>query len=893
MTARLYRLALRLLPPGVRAQHADAMAAVFDELVREAMRRRGRRAVPRVLVAELVALCRFARGARQGEPRPRRLDERALVPVRPGQGGRPMMASLLQDVRFGARLLRRAPGFTLVGVGTLALAMGATTAIFTVLHGVVLKALPYVDPARVVIIGHRTAGFDGLSSTSPGNLYDWMRGATVLEAIAGFAPTERIVTVDGQAERLRGSLSVGSVFEVLGRRPAEGRTLTAADDAPGAEPVVVLSTRLARRLFGGASSLGRSIAINTVPHTVVGVMPPDFAFFDFNDEYWIPARFDAGFRQNRDQFFLLAVARLPQGVAQSQAQAQLDTLMDAIRRDHPQYTQNAVAAIVPMKQVLLDGAERRLSVLMGAVVFVLLIACANLGNLLLARAATRRREMAVRHALGAGHGRLVRQTVVESLVLAVLGGAAGLAVGAGLVRILLALLPPDLPRLSGVGLDGPVLVFAAVLTLATAVFFGAFPVLSLARRLPAADLRDGTRTTGRAGWARQALVTAQLAFALMLLVGAGLLTRSFAALLDVPPGFAADRLLTFTASVSTAVYRDVPGRAAFFERAAVALEALPGVQSVTLSTTLPVAGRGNGAWFNVLARPLPPDQTPPAVPNRVVRANYFEALGIPVRRGRGFTADDGRDGRNVVVISESVARRFFADADAIGQRIYMGASDNRVVPESEIVGVVADVKQRGLDEDQPEAVYAPHALIPGIAGFTFAIRTAGDPAALAPAVRDVMRRLDPGVPLIRVQTMDDILRRTTAPARSSMVLVTVFAAVALTLALIGVFGVLSYAVSQQTAEFGIRMALGASARDVRRQVLNQGVGPVGAGIACGLAGALALARTMDSLLFGVTATDPATLAAVAGLLAATALAAAYVPARRATEVDPVQVLRQS
>jgi predicted permease len=341
------------------------------------------------------------------------------------------------------------------------------------------------------------------------------------------------------------------------------------------------------------------------------------------------------------------------------------------------------------------------------------------------------------------------------------------------------------------------------------------------------------------------------------------------------------------------VYRTPAERAAFFERAAVALEALPGVQTVTLATTLPVTGRGNGAWFNIVDRPWPAGQTPPGVPNRVVRANYFQAMGIPVLRGRGFAPEDGRDGHHAVVISESVARRFFPDVDPIGQRIYMGAPDNRVVPDSEIIGVVADVKQRGLDEERPEAVYAPHALVPAIAGFTFAIRTAGDPAALAPQARDVLRRLDPGVPLVRVQTMDEILGRATAPARSSMVLVGLFAAVALTLAVIGVFGVLSYTVAQRTAEFGIRMALGASPGDVRRQVVARGLRPVAAGIVAGLGATLAFARALDSLLFGVTATDPLTIAGVVALLVAAALVATYGPARRATRVDPVEVLRQA
>jgi putative ABC transport system permease protein len=359
----------------------------------------------------------------------------------------------------------------------------------------------------------------------------------------------------------------------------------------------------------------------------------------------------------------------------------------------------------------------------------------------------------------------------------------------------------------------------------------------------------------------------------------------------VPPGFVAEQLLTFTASLPAATYRAAADRAAFFERAASQIEALPGVRSVTMTTTLPVAGRGNGAWFNIADRPLPSSETPPSVPNRVVRANYFQSLGIPLLRGRAFTSADGLQGTRVVIISESVARRFFRDVDPLGQHIYMGANDNRVVPDSEIVGIVADVKQTGLDEERPEAVYAPHALVPSVASLTFAIRTSTDPSAVAGAARDVIRRLDPGVPLIRMQTMDDIIGRATAPARSSMVLVSLFAAVALMLAIVGVFGVLSYTVSQRTTELGIRMALGASAQRVTWLVLGQGMLPVAIGVALGIGGALLLTRFMRTLLFGVTPTDPITFAAVAALLGSTAAAASYLPARRATRVDPVKVLR--
>lgn len=888
----LHRVALLVLSRPTRDRLRAQLADVFAEQVHEAARLGGRGAVARTTARELCALLRFGWLDRR-HPSPRLgLDHRMEATMRL-EGRTPMLTAIIQDLRYATRLLWRSPGFASVCIGTVALAIGANTAIFSVLHGVMLKALPYHAPDRLVVLGHHTNGGEALDSTTPGNLHDWMRSATAFEAVAGFSPTERTVTIGDSAERLRGGLCVGPLFEVLGRGAAEGRALTAADDDPGAPPVMVLNAGLAHRLFGGSTgAVGQSLTITGDPYTVVGVMPPDFAFFDYDYEYWVPARFDAAFRGNRDQYFLAGVARLKPGVHVDQARVQLDTVMDGIRREYPQYTQNATAGVAPLKDVLLDGVERRLLLLMGAAVFVLLIACGNLGNLLLARAASRRREMAVRQALGAGHGRLVRQVLAESVCLAVVGGAAGLALGTGLLRVLTTHLPQDLPRLGGVHLDPEVLVFTAGVSVVAGLLIGAIPAMQLAAVPALAALRDGTRVMGRAGALRAGLVSSQLALALMLLVGAGLFARSLVALLEVPPGFTTERLLTFATSIPPATYRTAADRIGFFERAAAEIERLPGVQAVTMTTTLPVAGRGNGAWFNRVDRPWPSDQTPPGVPNRLVRANYFEVMGIPVLRGHAFAPEDGAAGRQVVVISESIARRFYPDEDPLGKRIYMGAPDNRVIPDSEIVGVVADVKQVGLDEERGEAVYAPHRAVPLITNLTFAIRVNGDPATLATRVRGRLRMLDPAVPLIRMQTMDDILRRALAPTQSSMVLVAIFAMVALALAVLGVFGVLSYTVAQQTPELGLRLALGASGNGVLWLVLGRGLVPVAVGAGLGVAGALGLSRFLRGQLFGVTPTDALTFATVTLLLVVTAAVAAYLPARRATRVDPIQVLRE-
>lgn len=591
--------------------------------------------------------------------------------------------------------------------------------------------------------------------------------------------------------------------------------------------------------------------------------------------------------------FLQAVARLRDGVILEQARAQLNTVMDGIRRSHPQFTQNATAGVQPLKALLTSDVERRLLVLMGAVGFVLLIACANLGNLLLGRAAVRRREIALRQTLGARTSRVVRQLLTESVLLSALGGVLGLALGVALFDVLLTSLPEDLPRTDQIGLHPPVLLFSAGASLLAGLAFGLIPALHLIRGVPAEMVREGSRSSGRTSLARLSLVTSEVALAFMLLAGAGLLIRSFVGLLDVAPGFSERQLLTFNLSISTLTYREPAERVAFFERVTARLRQLPEVRAVTRGSTLPVAGRGTGAWFNRLDRPWPADQTPPAIPYRVVDADYFSTLGIPLLRGRAFTSSDRLDATRAVIVSESVAQRFWPDEDPLGRLIYLGAPNNRLFPDAAVVGIVGDVKQSSLVEARSEAIYIPHALMPGSNGFSFALRTSGDPIAVTSAARAEVRRVDPTVPMFNVRTIDEVMSRSVASQRSSMLLVGLFAALALVLAVLGVFGVLSYSVQQRRKEIGIRLALGATVQHVRQLVLVQGMLPVVAGVVVGVAGALALGKVMESLLFEVRPTDPITYAAVTLLLMVVAAMAAYVPARRATFVDPVTVLRQS
>jgi putative ABC transport system permease protein len=890
---RFYTLALRVLPRDIREAHGDEMAAVFEQLLHDRRRRGGRAAVWRATWVELLALLWFARCTRRGAPAPPRIDERMFTWTPDAERTLPMPESLLQDLKYALRLLARTPGFTAVCVLTMAIAIGANAAVFSLVYGVLLKPLPFADSERLVVLGHRSDGADTLNSTTPGNFYDWQARTHAFESMAGFAYTQRVVTRGEYAERVLGVASVGSIFEVLARTAIEGRTFTAADDVPGAPPVVVLSQGFSRRLYGDRSAVGESLQINGVPFSVIGVMPPDFAFPDYDAQYWTPALFDAKFRQNRDQYFLLALARLNPDVRLEGSLVQLNTVMDAIRQDYPQYTQNATGGVQPLKEYLVQGVETRLWLLLGSVLLVLVIACANIGNLLLARGASRHREMALRHAIGARPQRLVRQMLTESVLLAALGGVAGLALGAVFVRGLVAWLGADMPRAGAVGLDGTVLAVTTGVTVLCGIAFGLWPAIHVSSGHAADALRQGTRETGRADHVRTGLVITEVALAFAVLVGAGLLARSFSNLLDVRPGFEPSGVLTFNVALPGAVYRTGPQRYAYFERAVESLRALPGVADVALSTTLPVAGRGTGAWFNMLDRPVAADQTPPSVPYRVVTPNYFAALGIPLEAGRGFTTNDGLEGKRAVIISRAVARRFWPDGSALGKQIYLGAPDNRLFPDAEVVGIVGDVKQVGLDEEVSEAVYMPHRLSPMFGTFAFVVRTNAAPVGIVSAARAALQRIDPAVPMQTAQTMEDVVARSLAPARSSVYLLGMFALMALVLAVVGVFGVLSYTVAQRRKEMAIRFALGAQSDSVLLLVLGQGMRHVAIGIAIGLAVCVPLARYIQALLFQVRPADPATLASVAVLLLVIAGFAVYVPCRRATRVDPVTMLRES
>jgi len=769
---------------------------------------------------------------------------------------------------------------------------------------VLLRPLDYPDPDRLYFIQHvLVSDRTQQGSTTPGNFYDIQRAATTMR-LAAIQTSTATLTGRGEPERLQGVGSAGSALEVLGVPPQLGRIFTEADDRIGAPKVVVISDRLWRRIFDGrADAIGQTLMLGGEPLTVVGVMPRGFTFPDTTIDLWAPMQMNAEMRTSRTEYFLTLVGRLAPGATPGAARAELDAIMERLRKEFPQANGTLGLDAQPLREALVGNVSDLLWILMASVGCVLLIACANLANLLLARATGRGREIAVRQAIGAGRARLVRQLLVESLLLALLGGVVGMLVGKLFLTALVAWLPAGIPRIEQASVDMRVLAFTLVTAAMTGLFFGLAPALQLSRRAPAMVLREDVRTSSGRAPLRALLVVGELAVALVLLTGAGLLIRSFVLVQRVDPGFKTDRVLTFQARMEGPAYQKAPARIAFVNGVVERLKTLPGVTDAAASSYAPIVGRGTGAWFNVIARPWPPGTTPPGVPYRVITADYFKAMQIPLVRGRLLTDRDGLDGTPSVVISESVARRFWpaedlsrrsgnaAKADPVGADIYLGAPDNKLFDRATVVGIVKDVQLSGLGGSLTDAVYGLNTLMPWWRNFTFTVRTSGEPIALAGSARQIVRDADPSIAITGMQAMTDIMRTSIAPTRASMLLLALFAGVALVMAAVGVFGVMSYAVNLRSREMGIRLALGARPAEVRRMVVADGMKQALVGVVLGAAGAAWLTRMMASMLFGVSPGDPATLALASAVLLVTAALACYLPARRATRVDPLIVLR--
>ena len=804
------------------------------------------------------------------------------------------MDHLRQDLLYALRRLVKAPAFTVVAVVTLALGIGANTAIFSVVNGVLLKPLPYPESERLVGVYHTANGRRAVMSGP--NFTDVARTATSFENAAAISTGRMILTGQGEPIRIPVANVSASLFNVLRVRPILGRTFNADENTPGRTSIVVLSYGLWQQRFGGDPDVvGRRIQLDGVSREVVGVMPQGFSY-PADRQAWLPVEYDQNFvTRQRGAWYLDVVARLKPGVTTEQSATEVETIGRNLAREYPDADAEIGMTTYPLREAMVGDIRRAVFVLLGAVGFVLLIACAIVANLLLARAAAREPEMAVRTALGAGRGRLVRQLLTESIILALVGAAFGLLLAVWGVEFLTSLKPQGIPRLDNIRIDGAVVLFTMAIAVVTGVLFGVAPAFTATRGLTA-SLKEGGRgaVTARGGARlRGALVVAELALAVMLLAGAGLLMRSFIKLQAVDPGFRPEQALTFELTLPEARYKEDPQIISFFDRLLPRLRALPGVRAAAAVMGLPLSGMDFVISFEVEGRPPVPPSQRPAMQVRVATPDYFSTIGIPLKRGRGFSDDDRQGTTPVVLITETAARMFFPNEDPIGKTIKLGwgrGGGARRRAGGEVVGIVGDVKEAGLDEPNPPHIYMPLRQWP-VGFMSIVVKTATPPPTLADAARTEVYAVDPNLPVSNVRTLDEIVARSISQPRFYMLLLAIFAGVALALAAIGIFGVLSYAVAQRTREIGIRMALGAQQHTVIGLVVREAMLLVAFGVASGTIAALVLSRTMTKMLFSVAPTDPATFAIVAAGLLAVALLASYLPARRATRVDPVVALR--
>jgi putative ABC transport system permease protein len=799
---------------------------------------------------------------------------------------------MLQDLRDALRTLRSHTGYAVIAIAALALGIGANTAVFSIVHGVLFRPLPYPAPDRIVQIWHdlRLRGGPAREWASPPNFFEWQAQSDVFSSVAAVAGWGPSLTGAGrEPERLTGARVSAGYFDVLGVPVAKGRLFTPDEDRPDGPPVVVLSYSLWQRLGGQDDLLGQSLALGGSPYTVVGVMPPSFRPAVITDaEVFGPLQLDPA-SQARNFVTLRVVGRLRPGVSRDEAQAKLDVLARRLETEYPASDKDARIVLVSLHEQLAGPFRRALLVLMGAVAFVLLIACANVANLMLARASARGRELAVRAALGAGVWRLSRQLVTEALVLSFAGGAAGALLAAWTVDALVATSPLGTAGFGDLSIDPQVLAFTAMLSLATGLVFGLAPASRAVKTDLTLALKDGLRGGTSGGRLRAALVVSEIAVALMLLVGAGLLLRSFAQLLAVDPGYRTDHVLTVPLNAPPTRYAERPQIAAFYDRVLARTGTLPGVRRAALVSVLPLSPGDNDADFSIEGRPTPQnDFDRPVAWYRMASAGYFDAMGIRIVRGRGFTGADGPDAPGVVVINESLARRYWPGEDPVGRRIRLGGGPT--APLVTIVGVAGDVLQRGLDVPPQAEMFIPYRQIPS-RFMTLVLWTAVEPSNEISPVRDAVRAIDPELPLTGIATMADLRQQSVSQPRFLLGLLGAFAVAALVLAAIGIYGVVSYGVTQRTTEIGIRMALGADLRRVLWLVVWSGLRLTATGLAFGLAGAAITTRTLATLLFQVEATDPITFSATAAALGSVAVLASLVPALRATRVDPIRALR--
>lgn len=816
------------------------------------------------------------------------------------------MHSLLQDLRLAGRLLTTRPGFTSIAAATLAIGIGASTLIFSVVEAVLLTPPPFRDPDRLVVVWEFNVPRDRKTNVaSPANFLAWRDAQQSFVDIGAFSITApgNLTSVGHEPEQVSAQLVTSQLFPILGVDALVGRVFTPEEDRP-ANDVALISHRLWQRRFGGAlSAVGAAVAVNGTARTIVGVMPPGFDLFDRKVDIWVPAGFSEASRAAGGRW-LVPVARLKPDVDIARAQADMDRITTGLAAEFPDRDTGWTSNVVPLQEQLVGAVRPALVALLGAVGLVLLIACANVANLLLARATSRQRELAVRAALGAGRLRLVRQLLIESVALAAVGAAGGVLVAYWSLETLLAATAEQfpIPRLETASLDGGVLAFAVLASLATAVVFGLAPALSASRLNLNDSLKAGVRGSSAShGRLRASLVVVEVALAVVLLAGAGLLMRSFQHLVAVDPGFDTEQVLTLQVSLPGATYRDPSARVGFFKELSGRLARLPGVVAAGGVSFLPLDGQGAATSFRAMDRPEPPKGQEPVTDVRMVTGDYFRAMDIQLVRGRLFTeADAGASssvdtaaGRpastGVVVVNETMAREMWPGENPIGRRLVVSWSDPDVT--DEVIGVVGDARLESLDDTVRPAVYYPHNRTP-YPSLTVVVRATVDPASLTSAVVAQVREMDPQQPVANIRTLDDVVGASVGQRRIVMLLAGLFAGVALLLAAVGLYGILSYLVAERTREIGVRIALGAPRGAVLGMIVRRALTLTILGAVTGLAVALALTRLMRGLLFQVTPSDPLTHGTVIVVLAAVALLASLIPAWRATRVDPVVALRQ-
>jgi len=810
-----------------------------------------------------------------------------------------MIGNLWQDLRYGARMLAKKPGFTAVAILTLALGIGANTAIFTVVNAALLRGLPYHDPERLVHLWETTPRKDlSQNEASYPDFLDW-RQNNAFEGMAAYEGGSGVtLTGRGTPERIPATFVSSNFFTVLGVDPIRGRAFRPEEDQPSAAPTVMTSYGLWQRLFGGDPGIiGQSLMLDDRAYNIIGILPPSFQFALRGDsELWAAYQPPQEKLTNRGEHDTKVIARIKSGVSFEQAQTEMRAIGRRIEQQYPSHAGTTIV-LVPLHEQIVGAIKPVLLVLLGAVGFVSLIACANVANLLLARASARRKEIAIRAALGAGRGRLMRQMLTESILLAFVGGAVGFLIARWGVVALVAAIPEfqlkTMPYLRGLSLDRGMLAFTALLSLLTGIVFGLAPAWQASKMEAQSALKEGGRTGAGATRhrLRDVLVVTEIALALMLLVGAGLMIRSVWRLLDVNPGFHTENLLTMRISLPEAKYEEAARTENFYRQLDSRLEALPGVKGVGMVNVVPLQGGFTTAFYPA-AHPKPPSGQEIDGNLRYVSSGYFQTMGVPLMKGRYFTDHDDRTAPAALIVNQTLARRLFPNQDAVGQQLVFVDR-----PTMQIVGVVSDEKVNGLDADITPIVYFPFLQGADKQGpnttVTLMVRTASDPRGLAAAIQRESRTQESDLSIFAVSTMKQIINDapSTFRRRYPAFLISIFAAVALVLASVGIYGLLSYSISQRTQEIGLRVALGAQRSDIFKLVVGQGLMLTLIGVAIGLTGAFILTRLMRSLLFGVSATDPATFALIAGLLSLVALAACYIPARRATKVDPMTALR--